>query len=143
MPLREPNGEWLRVEATFPGYRVWLCAWQMRVGRVRRYLLDSNNPANLPPHCGITSKLYGSRLRSLHPRFIEQYLGTYGEDRLGSTLQELLALGLLYADDASEPFNMAYLIAGKAYPTDQTGQRYFLGWLAGIPAFMRRVCHSV
>jgi glycogen phosphorylase len=25
-PLREPNGEWLRVEAKFPGYSVWLRA---------------------------------------------------------------------------------------------------------------------
>jgi glycogen phosphorylase len=40
---------------------------------------------------------------------IEQYLRTYAEDRLGITLQELLALGRLHVDDASEPFNMAYL----------------------------------
>jgi glycogen phosphorylase len=58
-PLREPNGEWLRVEAKFPGYSVWLRAWQVHVGRVRLYLLDSNDPANLPAHRGITSELYG------------------------------------------------------------------------------------
>ena len=43
------------------------------------------------------------------PALIEQYLRTYAEDRLGITLQDLLALGRLHADDASEPFNMAYL----------------------------------
>ena len=58
-PLRHPNGEWLRLEITLPGYSVWLRAWQVRVGRVKLYLLDSNDPANLPVHRGITSELYG------------------------------------------------------------------------------------
>ncbi len=31
----------------------------MQVGRVRLYLLDSNDAANLPIHRGITSELYG------------------------------------------------------------------------------------
>ena len=44
------------------------------------------------------------------PTLIEQYLRTYAEDRLGITLQELLALGRLHADDASEAFNMAYWV---------------------------------
>ena len=58
-PLREPNGEWLRLELDLPGYPVWLRAWQVQVGRVKLYLLDSNDLANLPAHRGITSELYG------------------------------------------------------------------------------------
>jgi starch phosphorylase len=58
-PLRQPNGEWLRLEITLPGYSVWLRAWQVQVGRVKLYLLDSNDPANFPAHRGITSELYG------------------------------------------------------------------------------------
>ena len=58
-PLRYPNGEWLRLEITLPGYSVWLRAWQVQVGRVKLYLLDSNDPANFPIHRGITSELYG------------------------------------------------------------------------------------
>jgi starch phosphorylase len=58
-PLRQPNGEWLRLEMAAPGYSVWLRAWQARVGRVKLYLLDSNDPANPPAHRGITSELYG------------------------------------------------------------------------------------
>ena len=38
---------------------MWLRAWQVQVGRVRLYLLDSNDPANYPPYRGITSELYG------------------------------------------------------------------------------------
>ena len=58
-PLREPNGEWLRLEAKLPGYSLWLRAWQVQIGRVKLYLLDSNDPANFPAHRGITAELYG------------------------------------------------------------------------------------
>src|ERR1039458_1013753 len=58
-PLRQPNGEWLRLEIALPGYSVWLRAWQAKVGRVKLYLLDSNDAANFPAHRGITSELYG------------------------------------------------------------------------------------
>ena len=58
-PLRQANGEWLRLELDLPGYSVWLRAWQVQVGRVKLYLLDSNDAANLPVHRGITSELYG------------------------------------------------------------------------------------
>jgi starch phosphorylase len=58
-PLRQANGEWLRLEISLPGYSVWLRAWQVQVGRVKLYLLDSNDAANFPAHRGITSELYG------------------------------------------------------------------------------------
>ncbi len=58
-PLRYPNGEWLRLEIALPGYSVWLRTWQVQVGRVKLYLLDSNDAANFPEHRGITSELYG------------------------------------------------------------------------------------
>jgi starch phosphorylase len=58
-PLRQPNGEWLRLEIALPGYSVWLRAWQVQVGRVKLYLLDSNDAANIPAHRAITSELYG------------------------------------------------------------------------------------
>jgi glycogen phosphorylase len=58
-PLRQANGEWLRLEIALPGYSVWLRAWQVQVGRVKLYLLDSNDAANFPTHRGITSELYG------------------------------------------------------------------------------------
>ena len=58
-PVRQPNGEWLRLEIALPGYSVWVRAWQVQVGRVKLYLLDSNDAANFPAHRGITSELYG------------------------------------------------------------------------------------
>lgn len=58
-PLRQPNGEWLRLQLDLPGHPVWLRAWQVQVGRLKLYLLDSNDAANYPPYRGITSELYG------------------------------------------------------------------------------------
>lgn len=59
MPLRQPNGEWLRLQLDLPGHPIWLRAWQVQVGRLKLYLLDSNDAANYPPYRGITSELYG------------------------------------------------------------------------------------
>jgi starch phosphorylase len=185
-PLRQPNGEWLRLEIALPGYSVWLRAWEVQVGRVILYLLDSNDAANFPAHRGITSELYGGgpelrlkqemllgiggwrllaalgikpevchlneghaafavlerargfmqenaqpfevalaatragNLFTTHtavaagfdryaPALIEQYLGRYAKEKLGISIHDLLALGRQSVNDASEPFNMAYL----------------------------------
>lgn len=58
-PFRQANGEWLRLKIALPGYSVWLRVWQVQVGRVKLYLLDTNDAANFPAHRGITSELYG------------------------------------------------------------------------------------
>ena len=58
-PVREPNGEWLRLAIALPGFKLWIRAWQVQVGRVKLYLLDTNDPANLPSFRGITTELYG------------------------------------------------------------------------------------
>jgi starch phosphorylase len=58
-PLRHSNGEWLRFKLDLPGHPIWLRAWQVQVGRVKLYLLDSNDSANYPPFRAITSELYG------------------------------------------------------------------------------------
>jgi starch phosphorylase len=58
-PVRQPNGELMRIPVNLPGFRMWLRAWEVKVGRVQLFLLDTNDPAN-PPLCrGITSELYG------------------------------------------------------------------------------------
>ena len=58
-PVRDAEGEWLRLELPFPGRTVILRAWQAQVGRVTLYLLDSNDPLNAPADRGITAELYG------------------------------------------------------------------------------------
>ena len=58
-PLRLPNGEWLRLAINIGDQNVWLRTWQVQVGRVKLYLMDSNDPVNSPIHRGITSEVYG------------------------------------------------------------------------------------
>lgn len=58
-PLRLPNGEWLRVKISLAGQIIWLRTWRVQVGRVKLYLLDSNDVVNLPAHREITGELYG------------------------------------------------------------------------------------
>ncbi|MBX9744138.1 MAG: alpha-glucan family phosphorylase, partial [Chlamydiales bacterium] len=61
-PLRGANGEWLRIEVSLPGWSLWLRAWEAKVGRIKLYLLDSNDIVNYPVYRGITSELYGGDL---------------------------------------------------------------------------------
>ena len=59
LPVRDPQGEWLRMALDFPGRQVRLRVWEAKVGRVKLYLLDSNDPANSPADQCITAELYG------------------------------------------------------------------------------------
>src|SRR5208337_1769745 len=56
-PVRQPNGEWLRLAIAMPGFNLWIRVWQVKVGRIKLYLLDTNDPANLPSFRSITSEL--------------------------------------------------------------------------------------
>ena len=58
-PLRQANGEWLRLQIQLPGSKIWLRCWEASVGRHKLYLLDTNDFANSAAHRGITSELYG------------------------------------------------------------------------------------
>lgn len=59
VPARDQNEEWLQVSVNLPGRKLILRAWEAQVGRVKLYLLDSNDPVNSPADRGITSELYG------------------------------------------------------------------------------------
>ncbi len=216
-PLRQANGEWLRLPIALPGLKLWVRAWQVQVGRRVLYLLDSNDPANPPAYRGITSELYGGgpemRIkqeivlgiggwRLLHalglspevchlneghaafavlerarsymaeskqpfdvalaithagnlftthtpveagfdrfaPELMERYLKRYAEHGLGISFLDLLALGRRDRNNASEPFNMAYLamrgsasINGVSRLHGKVSRRIFQGLFPGWP----------
>jgi starch phosphorylase len=56
---RDADGDLLRVAFNFPDYNLRLRVWEAKVGRLKLYLLDSNDPGNIPMYRGITSELYG------------------------------------------------------------------------------------
>jgi len=61
-PLRRPNGEWLILSVDIPGSTLRVRTWEVEIGRAKLYLLDTNDPANLPETRGITAELYGGEL---------------------------------------------------------------------------------
>jgi len=58
-PVRNGEGEWVRLKVRVAGPTLWLRAWEARVGRVKLYLLDSNDPANAAVYRSVTGELYG------------------------------------------------------------------------------------
>ncbi|MBI4332527.1 MAG: alpha-glucan family phosphorylase [Chloroflexi bacterium] len=61
-PALDLSGGWLRVTLDLPGRKLFLRVWEVTVGAVTLYLLDSNDALNSPSDRGITSKLYDERL---------------------------------------------------------------------------------
>jgi starch phosphorylase len=130
-PVREPNGEWLRLTVALPGLKLWIRVWQVEVGRVKLYLLDTNDPANLPSFRGITSELYGGgpelRLRQ------ELVLGIGGWRLLralglepevchlneGHAAFAVLERARSYMEDYGKPFDVALSVtrAGNLFTT--------------------------
>jgi starch phosphorylase len=155
MPLREPNGEWLRLELKLPGYSVWLRAWQVQVGRVKLYLLDSNDAANFPARRGITSELYGGgpelRLNQelvlgiggwclLHALGIKPEVCHLNE---GHAAFAVLERARTFMEETGQPFEVALTVtrAGNLFtthtPVDAGFDRFapalieqYLGWYA-------------
>jgi starch phosphorylase len=56
--MTDTEGMPLRVTIALPGRDLRLRVWQVSVGRVQLYLLDSDDPLNSPVDRGITAKLY-------------------------------------------------------------------------------------
>ncbi|MGA8672847.1 MAG: alpha-glucan family phosphorylase [Terracidiphilus sp.] len=130
-PVRETNGEWLRLAVALPGLKLWIRVWQVQVGRVKLYLLDTNDPANLPSLRGITSQLYGGgpelRLRQ------ELVLGIGGWRLLralglepevchlneGHAAFAVLERARSYMEDNGKPFDVALAVtrAGNLFTT--------------------------
>ena len=155
-PVRQPNGEWLRLEIALPGYSVWLRAWQVQVGRVKLYLLDSNDAANFPAHRGITSELYGGgpelRLKQ------ELVLGIGGWRLLaalgiqpevchlneGHAAFAVLERARSFMAETGQPFEVALAVtrAGNLFTTHTAVAAGFDRFLRPHRAIPRRICRG-
>jgi glycogen phosphorylase len=58
-PVTRDDGSPFRITVPFPGRQVQARVWQVEVGRIRLYLLDSDIGENGAEDRGITSRLYG------------------------------------------------------------------------------------
>jgi starch phosphorylase len=130
-PLRQPNGEWLRLQIQLPGSKIWLRCWEVSVGRAKLYLLDTNDFANTAAHRGITSELYGGDAEMRLKQEIVLGIGGWRLLRaLGLTpevchLNEghaafaVLERARSYMEDHEKPFDLAMNItrAGNVFTT--------------------------
>jgi starch phosphorylase len=130
-PVRDDNGDWLRLPFDLPGARIWLRAWQVQVGRLMLYLLDSNDPANPPEIRGITSELYGG---GLDLRLKQEMILGIGGWRLlralrtepevchlneGHAALAVLERARAFMEDSRQPFEVALAVtrAGTLFTT--------------------------
>ena len=130
-PLRQQNGEWLRLQIQLPGSKIWLRCWEVSVGRIKLYLLDTNDFANTAAHRGITSELYGGDAEMRLKQEIVLGIGGWRLLRaLGLTpevchLNEghaafaVLERARYYMEDHKKPFDLAKTItrAGNVFTT--------------------------
>lgn len=58
-PVKDENGEDLIIYVKFPKRRLYLKVWQINVGRIKLYLLDSDIEKNNPEDRDVTLRLYG------------------------------------------------------------------------------------
>jgi len=63
-PLKDGNGEQVKVCVRLPGREVVLGLWRVNVGRIPLYLLDTNLPENEPDDRWITGQLYGGDMET-------------------------------------------------------------------------------
>jgi starch phosphorylase len=130
-PLRDEEGEWLRIPVPMPEATLWVRTWQAHVGRTKLYLLDTNDSANLPTHRCIAGELYGGgpelRLQQ------EIVLGLAGWRLLsalglrpevchlneGHAAFAVLERALSYMKDHRQPFDVAMTVtrAGNLFTT--------------------------
>lgn len=58
-PVKDENGEELKIYVKFENRKVYLKVWQINVGRIKLYLLDSDIDENSPEDRETTLRLYG------------------------------------------------------------------------------------
>ena len=59
LPVLDEKGDWLSIEVDFPGRKLVARLWQVLIGSVKLYLLDSDLPENQEQDRFVTHHLYG------------------------------------------------------------------------------------
>ncbi len=134
LPVRavaDKDGHWMRVRLPLPGRTLFLRVWEARVGRVRLFLLDSNDAMNTPWDRGITAQLYDARRDRRLPQEIVLGVGGWNLiERLGLDIDvchlneghaafAVLARAASFAKQADLPVPVAFTAtrAGNVFTT--------------------------
>ncbi len=79
IPVRDENGERLKIQIAFPGRTLHARVWRIDVGRITLYLLDTDMSENQPVDRFITHQLYGGDWEN---RFKQEFLLGIGGIRI-------------------------------------------------------------
>ena len=151
-PLRQANGEWLRLQIQLPGSKIWLRCWEASIGRHKLYLLDTNDFANSAAHRGITSELYGGDAEMRLKQEIVLGIGGWRLLRAlglqpdvchlneGHAAFAVLERARCYMQDHKKPFDLALTIT-RAANLFTTHTAVAAGFDLFDPQLMRRYLH--
>lgn len=73
--VRDSNDEWMKIQLPFPGRNVFAKLWQVNVGRIHLYLLDTDIEENEDEDKEITARLYDANWEM---RLKQEYLLGFG-----------------------------------------------------------------
>lgn len=73
--VRNNDGQWLKIHLPLPGRNVYAKIWQVKVGRIALYLLDTDIEENLDEDKEITARLYDAEWEM---RLKQEYLLGFG-----------------------------------------------------------------
>ncbi|MBT3208637.1 MAG: alpha-glucan family phosphorylase [Bacteroidetes bacterium] len=59
IPVKDENGNWKKISVAFPGRNIYAKIWQVNIGRIKLYLLDTDIIENYDDDKKITHHLYG------------------------------------------------------------------------------------
>jgi starch phosphorylase len=127
-PARDGAGNEVQVHVDLPGRRLALRVWQLRVGHIRLYLLDSDLATNTPGDRLVTAQLYGGDIQTRLQQ--EIVLGIGG-------VRALRALGLAPSVWHINEGHAAFLILERCLEHVRGGIDFesALEWVAAATAF--------
>jgi starch phosphorylase len=113
-PVLDADGRWPRIRLELPGRTLLLRVWQVRVGKVCLYLLDSNHPLNSPWDRGITADLYAA---GREKRLLQELVLGVGGYRL---LEKLgIEVQVCHLNEGHAAFAVVARAASYAHRTNQ------------------------
>ena len=59
LPARNSEGEWIKIHVNLAGKTIWAKVWELQVGRIKLYLLDTDIDDNRWEDRSLTHQLYG------------------------------------------------------------------------------------
>jgi len=100
IPVRDKAGNWLKISIALPGRNMDAKIWQVNVGRIPLYLLDTDIEENQAQDRGVTHKLYGGDWEN---RLKQELLLGVGGIRLLNALN--IAPTIFHANEGHAAFN--------------------------------------